>query len=505
MGNKDFKQWRDGSQDRLLWIRGDPGKGKTMLLCGIINELERQPASGNTSYFFCQATDSRINTAAAVLRGLIYLLVEQQPLLISHIRKKYDKAGKSLFEDANAWVALSQIFKDDILRDPRLRKTHLIIDALDECLMEGLPDLLSLIIQISEENPDIKWIISSRNELSIEEKLGNSTESISLCLELNDDSISAAVRGYIRHKTDQLAKQKKYDENLKIHVERYLTDHADGTFLWVSLACQELALPGVRKRHMRNKLQTFPSGLVPLYGRMMQQIRSSEDMNLCIQILAVLLLTFRPITLTELRPLLEAAEFDDDPETLKEIIQLCGSFLYLRDGTIFFIHQSAKDFLLEQECEVIFPSGIEIKHLAIFRRSINAMSRILRRDIYNLQHPGISLYHIKPPSPDPLAPIRYACTYWGGHFEQAGSVRDDIALGDFLKVHLLHWFEALGLLEHVWLGVYVLERFVVLLKVNCAFLKCEGKVWANDLSLENGTQVPTSPDMSQYVSMGSIS
>lgn len=475
-----------------------------MLLCGIINELERQPATGNTSYFFCQATDSRINTATAVLRGLIYLLVEQQPLLISHVRDKYDKAGKSLFEDANAWVALSQIFKDDILRDPCLRKTHLIIDALDECLMEGLPDLLNLIIHISAENPSIKWIVSSRNELSIDEKLGNSTESISLCLELNDDSISAAVRGYIRHKTDQLAKQKKYDEDLKIHVEQYLADHADGTFLWVSLACQELALPGVRKRHTWNKLQTFPSGLVPLYGRMMQQIRSSEDMNLCIQILAVLLLTYRPITLSELQPLLEADELDDDLDTLSEIIQLCGSFLSLRDGIIFFIHQSAKDFLLEQECKVIFPFGIEIKHLSIFQKSINAMSRILRRDIYNLRHPGISVKQIEQPSPDPLAPILYACTYWGGHFEQTGSVRDDIAFGDFLKVHLLHWFEALGLLKHVWLGVYALERFVHLLKVNCAFLECEGKIWANNLSLEIGTQVPVSPHMSRYVSMGSI-
>lgn len=41
-----------------------------MLLCGIINELQERPAT-NTSYFICQATDSRINTATAVLRGLI--------------------------------------------------------------------------------------------------------------------------------------------------------------------------------------------------------------------------------------------------------------------------------------------------------------------------------------------------------------------------------------------------------------------------------------------------
>jgi len=49
-----------------------------MLLCGIINELELAIAEDgyrcNLAYFFCQATDSRINNAIAVLRGLIYLL-----------------------------------------------------------------------------------------------------------------------------------------------------------------------------------------------------------------------------------------------------------------------------------------------------------------------------------------------------------------------------------------------------------------------------------------------
>jgi hypothetical protein len=131
--NSDFQQWRDDQQSRLLWIKGDPGKGKTMLLCGIVNELKKSMAKTDLlSYFFCQATDSRINNAIAVLRGLVFLLVDQQLSLISHIRKKHDYAGQALFEDANAWVALSEIFTS-ILQDPSLNSTYLIIDALDEC------------------------------------------------------------------------------------------------------------------------------------------------------------------------------------------------------------------------------------------------------------------------------------------------------------------------------------------------------------------------------------
>lgn len=38
----------------LFWIRGGPGKGKTMLLCGIIDQLESR--NHELVYFFCQTT-----------------------------------------------------------------------------------------------------------------------------------------------------------------------------------------------------------------------------------------------------------------------------------------------------------------------------------------------------------------------------------------------------------------------------------------------------------------
>ncbi|GKT76311.1 vegetative incompatibility protein het-e-1 [Colletotrichum tofieldiae] len=53
LDHDDFCRWRDDNdQSRLLWIKGDPGKGKTMLLCGIIDELKEDPVN-QLSYFFC--------------------------------------------------------------------------------------------------------------------------------------------------------------------------------------------------------------------------------------------------------------------------------------------------------------------------------------------------------------------------------------------------------------------------------------------------------------------
>ncbi|KAF2844476.1 HET-domain-containing protein [Plenodomus tracheiphilus IPT5] len=160
--NITFKQWQQDVHSRLLWVKGDPGKGKTMLLCGIIDELHNSmPRTALLSYFFCQATDSRINSATAVLRGLFYMLVNQQPSLVWYVRKKLDHAGKNLFEDANAWVALTEIFVNE-LRDPSLCTTYLTIDALDECVTDSTT-LLHFISLQSSTSHRVKWIVSSRN------------------------------------------------------------------------------------------------------------------------------------------------------------------------------------------------------------------------------------------------------------------------------------------------------------------------------------------------------
>lgn len=204
-----------------------------MLLCGIIDELQKSKAA-LLSYFFCQATDLRINSATAVLRGLLYLLVSQRPSLVSSIRKKYDQGGKAVFEDANAWVALREMFAD-VLNDTNLQNpTYLVIDALDECVTD-LPSLLDFVATQTRTASNVKWIVSSRNWLEIEEKLGGASHRLSL--ELNADSVSAAVQAFIRLKVSQLSQQKKYDVQIQNSVIQHLTENANDTFLWVALVC----------------------------------------------------------------------------------------------------------------------------------------------------------------------------------------------------------------------------------------------------------------------------
>jgi hypothetical protein len=470
--NSDFQQWRDRKQSRLLWIKGDPGKGKTMLLCGIIKELEKSMGQTDLlSYFFCQATDSRINNATAVLRGLLYLLVDRQPSLVSHIRKKHDHAGKLLFEDANAWIVLSEIFTN-ILQDLSLNSTYFIIDALDECMVD-LPKLLDFIVQKSSISSRVKWIVSSRNWPDIEERLERAGHKVRLSLELNAESVSTGVNIFIQHKVLWLAKQKKYNDRTRDAVLDYLSLNANNTFLWVALVCQKLQ--EIPRRNTLARLTAFLPGLDSLYERMMEQIRNSDDSNLCKQILALIAIVYRPITLKELTSLVEVLDdMADDLESIREIISLCGSFLTLREGIVYFVHQSAKDFLFAKAFHEVFPSGREEAHYAIFSRSLQVMSRTLRRDMYSLSTLGYPAERVTPLDPDPLAALRYSCIYWVAHlcdWNPNSSANHEVDLQDrgtvysFIRKKYLYWLEALSLCKSMSKGVVLMAKLEILIQV----------------------------------------
>jgi hypothetical protein len=467
--NSDFQQWHNNKESRLLWIKGDPGKGKTMLLCGIINELQRMLVANTEilSYFFCQATDSRINNATAVLRGLLYMLVDQQPSLITHMRKKHGSAGKALFEDANAWIAVSEIFTD-VLQDPHLKTTYLLVDALDECIVDQ-PKLLRFIAQQSSVSSRVKWIVSSRNWLSIEEGLQQAGDKVRLSLELNAESVSMAVGIFIKHRVSQLSKE--YDEKLQAAVLGHLISNADDTFLWIALVCQHLE--GVQPRNVLKRLYTFPPGLNPLYKRMLEQIDDTDDANLCRRVLAFVATLYEPVTLVELATLVQQLDDIANDKERREIISLCGSFLILREDTIYFVHQSAKDFLLNYALTSIFPPGNVDVHFTILSRSLQAMSRTLHRDMYSLGALGYPIEHVQQPKPDPLAASRYSYIYWIDHLCDCSSesltcdnavLQSGGTIDSFLRTKYVYWLEALSLCKGTSKGIVSMAKLEALLE-----------------------------------------
>ncbi|XP_014558637.1 hypothetical protein COCVIDRAFT_24840 [Bipolaris victoriae FI3] len=467
LDNRTFQKWQHDPTGQLLWVKGDPGKGKTMLLCGIIDEIQKNIRHNTVAYFFCQATDSRINNAVAVLRGLLYMLLDQQPLLARHVQKQHEHAGKQLFEDSNAWVALRDIFTD-ILQDPSLGRACLVVDALDECIVD-LPKLLDFVAKQSSASPHVKWVVSSRNWPDIEAQLEQAGHKIKLSLELNSESIATVVGAFIEQKMNILATEKQYTPEMQLEVLQHLNSNANDTFLWVALVCQNLEK--TPRRHIRKSLTEFPPGLDALYERMVSQIGASKDAETCLQVLALAAVSYRPITISELVAL--AKQVEKNAEDVDEIVALCGSFLTLREGIVYFVHQSAKDFLLTKAASQIFPDGAEAVHCSTFLRSMEVLSSTLHRDIYDLKEQGIATEEIIIPAQDPLAPVRYSCTYWADHLcdsnpdwsaNNAENPKLLATIDEFFKKTYLYWIEALSLYQSVEQGIAAVAKVLQLVQ-----------------------------------------
>ncbi|KAL6693057.1 hypothetical protein J3F84DRAFT_401621 [Trichoderma pleuroticola] len=478
LNNSEFKTWLHDDDKRLLWVKGDPGKGKTMLLCGIVDEIKRIATQANAiTFFFCQATIPTINNHLAVLRGLIWLLVDQQPTLISHIREQYDPIGNELFEGPNAWYSLANIFRS-ILQDERLTMAYLIIDGLDECTT-GLNELLALIKEVLPSR-NVKWILSSRNWANIRESLEDAgAEGVNLSLEANATVVAAAVDTYISYKASKIPLLKQ-DAELTEEVCNLVREKANGTFLWVAIVFQELQHMNIHyddRSSVLERLNGLPKDLTALYDRMLHQIGRLEkrESELCESILGITVLAYQPLRLQELVTLASFKGNLTRPSTLQSLIHNCGSFLTVKDEIIYFIHQSSKDYLTSNSAaqSTLFPNGMKEVHHKLAMHSINAMEQTLCRNIYKLDNHAILLADIDTPVPDPLISLGYSCSHWLQHICDSISnlenthnqlILNDAKILTFLKEHILHWLEVMSLMRNPPGGIPYISRFEGLLE-----------------------------------------
>lgn len=493
-----FTNWGDNS-NRLLWIRGDAGKGKTMLLMGIVEDLKARLETRFDecclSYFFCRGTEDNVNTATSVLRGLVWMLLCQEKSLIHHL-DAFKGNQPNAFNDRSAFFKLKKVFLE-ILQDSSLGRVYFVIDALDECKREepGLVQLLNLITETAK-NDKVKWLLSSRNEPEIKPFLGKDTTNVQISLEVNSAAVENAVNAYIDSKVSALGEKYRTDyeadlapklpsryevdnaQQLEVDLSQALVqlkcklkEKANGTFLWVWLVMKELQ--DVSPDELLQGIEQMPSGLDEIYTIMLDNMSSSKDAEKCKKLLLIMASAYRPLHLHELRNLAKFTTLAVPPHVVKRCRLL---ILGDRDETVYFVHQSAKDYLVQaQGPEVlssIFPHGHIEGHHTIMTRSLECMKK-LKRDIYERKHPGLSIDELEDSKKngDPLTLLRYPCVYWADHLSdsetkfQSDSLHDDGPINEFWKERLLFWIEALSLLRKYSVASYTSIKVIELLSV----------------------------------------
>lgn len=405
----------------------------------------------------------------------------QHTTLLESLRKNYDDKLNQL-EGPNAWNVICDIFKavtgDEAMLDPVC-----IVDALDEC-EHNCKALLKLIVNTSAH---VKWLLSSRNVKDIERDLRKieSNRILSLELKANAENISKSVDAYINNSIQDIEALED-DIELQMQTTETLKRKANGTFLWVALVIEQLR--DTDRRNIEDVLKEIPAGLESLYQLIMERVNSKlrpKDQEACRVLLSIIITAERPLHLKELYLFMSSQWADHkatyDIRDIQDIVKDLSSLLYTRDDTVYFIHQSVKDYMVDYATTRIFPLGIEYQHYQMAKTSLEAMSQILKYDICNLKNPGSELrwlpqiFNQQIPDqqiPDQLRSVAYSCIYWVEHLVRGCSSggptaedlsKDDGILHSFLTVKYLCWLESLALLRSLEShGAKAIEKFKIL-------------------------------------------
>lgn len=428
-------------------------------MIGLIDELSAlQPIS----YFFCESNDKFHNNAVSVLKGLMFSLLERRKDLIFHLESAVQSSGAHAFEnsDPSLFYTLKRIFLE-ILASPNIGSITFLIDALDECVKDR-DRILALVLETSAQST-INWILSSRAYPDIQAKLQG--KSMLVDLEANMALVESVVNDYILHRVQD------FDEDIRAEMSEYLLEKSGGTFLWVHLVFR--ALEDVDPWEVLDTIRDVPAGLDAYYNRMFDAISQlrPNDAQLCYQILSVVLLAFRPMSILEIahtlnfpdsirrhverkpRPALELRRVMDT------LISKCGSFLSVQGEVVHMIHKSAEDFLSDEKNRDLFPESEMTVHRQIGEACVTILKKRLHQDLCNSQAPWVNVEYIPSSEKVKLADLHYAGMFWVSHLKlalEASSVRsspsNDLATLDpfikitslsidFIDLHILHWLE----------------------------------------------------------------
>jgi hypothetical protein len=159
-------------------------------------------------------------------------------------------------------------------------------------------------------------------------------------------------------------------------------------------------------------------------------------------------------------------------QAVADLVSRCGSFLTVREDIISFVHLSAKDFFTLGNGRQVFDGTAAEEQGRMTTRLLDTMDSTLRRDMCSLQKPGVRIQEAMGCIQGSCLPqIAYACEYWVEHLQAGRHACSDMLVDrgrvhGFFQKHLLHWLEAMSLLQKMPEAISALQKLEATLNVS---------------------------------------
>ncbi|KAH7115564.1 hypothetical protein EDB81DRAFT_287006 [Dactylonectria macrodidyma] len=442
--HEHFLTWLNQESGPLL-VSADPGCGKSVLAKYLIDY--GLPRSTTICYFFFKDQDQ--NTIQQALCALLHQLFSQKPSLIEHAMTQFRKDGQALINSIESlWKVLQNAIKD-----PQAGPVIMVLDALDECAESEFADLMRNVeSQFRSDHlgySKLKYLLTCRPYDQIVSKfrgLLDAFPNIRIPGEEESETISQEVNHVITRRINQLSLKKRLSPQIKSHLEKRLQETTHRTYLWVYLVFDYLEKEYFKKtqKGVESTIGTLPRSINEAYE---QILNKSKEHAMARKALSIILAASRPLTVSEMNVAVNIdatsqsihdLDLEDEEDFKSSLRSWCGLFVSIHHGKIYFLHQTAREFLL---ADLTSPTTVSSElhwHHSITIQDTHAVLAELCVLYLNFFNSNANLptdaNKEAGRSFDRHAFLHYSAQTWGAHFRKANIITDATIIPFALKI-----------------------------------------------------------------------
>ncbi|KAJ7145199.1 hypothetical protein C8R43DRAFT_1197445 [Mycena crocata] len=338
---EEFKRWKTGCP-RILWGRGIPGAGKTVVASVVVDHLTKHAENNNIGvacmYLNHKETDAQtpFNLLAAVWRQLVW----SKPIASDYKVQRLFQA----YSEKRTKPDLTEIH--EILRSvvAQWNRVYIVIDALDETPDNNRQTLLDYLANLG---PTVCLMLTSRHDVALQ----NINAEI---LEIRVPEVD--IQTYVKEKINESRRLTSVlERNLELRddIASKVQSSADRMFLLARLHVESFETCSTIS-DIRDTLDNLSENLEAAYGKVMERIgaQSERDKKLADLILMWVSNAKRPLSVEELREALavERGAKSLNPEKhqpLAIILSVCAGLVIVdqESTTVRLVHFTTHDYL----------------------------------------------------------------------------------------------------------------------------------------------------------------
>ncbi|KAF3178361.1 hypothetical protein TWF751_001394 [Orbilia oligospora] len=472
---------------QIFWLSGGAGTGKSTIARTVAKFLKDQDLLGG-SFFFrrgtedCSKAERFITTLAADLRF--------------HVRGVSAGISKALRKDPritekDLGEQFEQFIQKPLMEAKPIRRTTLVIDALDECENENhVLAIVRFLALLTDIDNSITVFITSRGETFINDIFKALPQVVQkrVLHDVEELEIESDIKVFFQHELATIRTKRGLpgDWPTSTGIES-LVKIASPLFIVAANICRYLDdwrfRPDVQLSHLLGcesgpiVMEANPDkSLQWTYRHILAQslVGTTRFQRATIirefkEIIGIVVLLEQPLSL----PCLSRFIYKDekDVQTRLEGFQSVLHIPTHSDGPIRTLHLSLREFLLDVDTKTNNPFWLDEReiHRNIAQNCIKIMRNRLRKNICRLRSPGVLRSEVSSSVTGQTltADIAYACRYWVTHLVKAREeLQDKGQIHQFLQNYSLEWLEATSFLDLYPNNIYAITALRSILSVH---------------------------------------